>query len=89
MGHKNYKKVRVFIFNDTEYQAISRRNYVRFVRERAAELHGQKVEIDATQAAIRIQAVSSLLSETLFTILSSALAATLLENGFVRCVRGS
>ncbi|UMM15612.1 hypothetical protein L5515_012982 [Caenorhabditis briggsae] len=41
---------------ERKYQAISRRNYVRFVRERAAELHGQKVEIDATQAAIRIQA---------------------------------
>ncbi|CAI2327029.1 unnamed protein product [Caenorhabditis sp. 36 PRJEB53466] len=41
---------------ERKYQSISRRNYVRFVRERAAELHGQKVEIDATQAAIRIQA---------------------------------
>ncbi|CAA90143.2 ATPase AAA-type core domain-containing protein [Caenorhabditis elegans] len=41
---------------ERKYQAISRRNYVRFVRERAAELHGLKVEIDATQAAIRIQA---------------------------------
>ncbi|CAI5441202.1 unnamed protein product [Caenorhabditis angaria] len=41
---------------ERKYQAISRRNYVRFVRERAAELHGIKTEIDATQAAIRIQA---------------------------------
>ncbi|PIC43210.1 hypothetical protein B9Z55_004019 [Caenorhabditis nigoni] len=45
---------------ERKYQAISRRNYVRFVRERAAELHGQKVEIDATQAAIRIQAPGDL-----------------------------
>ncbi|CAB3411178.1 unnamed protein product [Caenorhabditis bovis] len=41
---------------ERKYQAISRRNYVRFVREGAAEFHGVKTEIDATQAAIRIQA---------------------------------